>query len=103
MNSLIGWVVFLIILIRFVFAEEEEGSLIGGGGGGGGGGDPPPPPPPPHAANIARLAATVQRLSNFTALNLIIWFPTAFIHLSIQSAYRSTLGQSTGHRHGAAA
>jgi hypothetical protein len=27
---------------------------------------PPPPPPPPHAAKIARLATTVQRLSNFT-------------------------------------
>jgi hypothetical protein len=26
---------------------------------------PPPPPPPPHAAKIARLAPTVQRLSNF--------------------------------------
>jgi hypothetical protein len=26
---------------------------------------PPPPPPPPHAAKIARLATTVQRLSNF--------------------------------------
>jgi hypothetical protein len=27
---------------------------------------PPPPPPPPHAAKIARLPTTVQRLSNFT-------------------------------------
>ena len=25
-----------------------------------------PPPPPPHAAKIARLATTVQRLSNFS-------------------------------------
>jgi hypothetical protein len=36
-----------------------------------GAGDPPPPPPPPHAAKIARLATTVQRLSNFTVSIII--------------------------------
>jgi hypothetical protein len=45
--------------------------------------DPPPPPPPPHAAKIARLATTVQRLSNFTVF--IIELPAALIQLSIKS------------------
>ncbi|MDP9082551.1 MAG: hypothetical protein M3N50_02120 [Pseudomonadota bacterium] len=52
-------------------------------------------PPPPHAANVARLAKTAQRFSNFRVL--IIGLSAA---LMICRLTDPLLSQSTGHEHG---